>query len=195
MSGRDPIRRLGELYGIDPGYTDFWGRRRRVSSATERALLEAMGAAVGSAREIADSLREAEARPWRRMLAPVCVIAPPAPLEVTFSLPARLGGTSLDWTLTEEAGGVHEGSLIPDDLTAAAAAEIDGESYGRWRMPLPPDLPHGYHRLAMGARGGSEAGGSLQLIVAPARCHGPRRNTRLWGLTAQLGPPWYQGLS
>ena len=65
MSAREPIRRLGELYGIDSSYTDFFGKRRQVPLATERALLQAMGAAVGSAREIADSLREAEARPWR----------------------------------------------------------------------------------------------------------------------------------
>ena len=75
MSAREPIRRLGELYGIDSSYTDFFGKRRQVPLATERALLQAMGAAVGSAREIADALREAEVRPWRRMLAPVRVIA------------------------------------------------------------------------------------------------------------------------
>ena len=186
MSARDPIRRLGELYGIDPGYTDFWGKRRRVPAVTERALLEAMGVAVGSEREVADSLREAEARPWRRMLAPVRVVAPPEPNEITFTLPARLGGATVEWTLAEEGGATHEGSLTPSDLPAAAAAEVDGETYRRWRLDLPPDLPHGYHRLSMAARGDPDARGSLQLIVAPARCHGPGRNARIWGLTAQL---------
>ena len=52
MSAREPIRRLGELYGINSSYTDFWGKRRRVSLATERALLTAMGVAVGSPREV-----------------------------------------------------------------------------------------------------------------------------------------------
>ena len=186
MSAKDPIRRLGELYGIDPGYTDFWGKRRRVPATTERALLEAMGAAVGSEQEIADSLREAEARPWRRMLAPVRVVAPPEPLEVTFTLPTSLGGGKVDWTLSEESGQVHEGRLTPDDLPAVAAGEGNGESYRRWRMPLPPDLPHGYHRLSMSARGRSDACASLQLIMAPPRCHLPARGSRLWGLTAQL---------
>ena len=126
MSAREPIRRLGELYGIDPSYTDFFGKRRQVPLATEHALLQAMGAAVGSAREIADSLREAEARPWRRMLAPVRVIAPPEPPEVTFTLPAGLGRATIDWALSEEAGGVHEGRLTPDELPEVAAAEVDG---------------------------------------------------------------------
>ena len=186
MSAREPIRRLGELYGIDPSYTDFFGKRRQVPLATERALLQAMGAAVGSAREIADSLREAEARPWQRMLAPARVIAAPELPEVTFTLPASLGGATIDWALAEETGGVHEGRLTPDELPAVAAAEVDGTAYRRWRMALPPALPHGYHRLSMAVRGDAHARGALQLIVAPARCHTPAPQSRLWGVTAQL---------
>jgi 4-alpha-glucanotransferase len=186
MSSRDPIRRLGELYGIESSYTDFWRKRRRVSPATERALLTAMGVAVGSPREVEDSLREAEARPWRRMLAPVRVIAPPEPVEITFTLPARLAGATIEWTLAPEGGEVHEGRLVPDDLPIAAAAEIDGESYRRWRTPLPRDLPHGYHRLSMTVRDRAPVRGSLQLILTPERCYGSGRNDRLWGLTAQL---------
>jgi 4-alpha-glucanotransferase len=190
MSGRDPIRRLGELYGIESSYTDFWRSRRRVSPATERALLTAMGVAVGSPREVEDSRREAEARPWRRMLAPVRVIAPPEPVEITFSLPARLAGTTIEWTLAQESGEAHEGRLVPDDLPAEAAAEIDGESYRRWRMALPRGLPHGYHRLSMTVRDRPSIRGSLQLILTPERCYGSgrddRRNHRLWGLSAQL---------
>jgi 4-alpha-glucanotransferase len=186
MSAREPIRRLGELCGIDSSYTDFFGKRRQVPLATERALLEAMGVAVGSERDVESSLREAEARPWRRMLAPVRVIAAPEPPEITFTLPARLGRATIEWALAEETGGVHEGRVIPDDLPVAAAAEIDGESYRRWRIALPLDLPHGYHRLSMATRGYRHARGSLQLIVAPARCRRPAPQSRLWGLIAQL---------
>jgi 4-alpha-glucanotransferase len=186
MSARDPIRRLGDLYGIEPGYTDFWGKRRRVPAATERALLEAIGVAAGSEREVADSLREAEARPWRRMLAPVRVIAPPERSEITFTLPARLGSATTDWKLTEEGGEIHEGRLTPDDLPVLASAEVEGESYRRWRLPLPAELPHGYHQLSMAVRGHPDTRGALQLIMAPARCYGAARGSRLWGLTAQL---------
>jgi 4-alpha-glucanotransferase len=187
MSARAPIRRLGQLYGIDPSYVDIWGKRRRTSLATERSLLEAMGADVGSERAVADSLREAEARPWRRMLAPVRVIAPPEPLAITFTLPARLDGAAIDWTLTEETGTVHEGKAKAEDLEPVDAAEVDGESFRRLRLPLPSDLPHGYHRLAIAVRGRAQANdGALRLIIAPARCHGLERRRRLWGLSAQL---------
>jgi 4-alpha-glucanotransferase len=186
MSAREPIRRLGELYGIDSSYTDFFGKRRQVPLATERALLRAMGVAIGNAREVEGSLREAEARPWRRMLAPVRVIAAPEPPEVSFTLPASLGGATIEWILAEEAGRVHEGRLTPEELPEVAAAEVDGTAYRRWLMALPSELPHGYHRLAMSVRGDAHARDSLQLIVAPARCHGPAPQSRLWGLSAQL---------
>ena len=81
---------------------------------------------------------------------------------------------------------MHEGRLTPDELPEVAAAEVDGTAYRRWRMALPSDLPHGYHRLSMAVRGDAHARGSLQLIVAPARCHRPAPQSRLWGLTAQL---------
>jgi 4-alpha-glucanotransferase len=186
MSAGEPIRRLGELYGIDSSYIDFFGKRRQVPLGTSRALLQAMGAAVGSVRAIEDSLREAEARSWRRMLAPVRVIAPPEPPEITFTLPASLGGATIDWTLAEETGIAHEGRLMPDELPEVAAAEVDGTAYRRWRMALPSELPHGYHRLSMAVRGRSRAHGSLRLIVTPARCYRPAPQSRLWGLTAQL---------
>ena len=186
MSARDPIRRVGELYGIDPSYIDFWGKRRRVPEATERALLEAMGVAVHGDREIANSLREAEARPWRRMLAPVRVIASAEPLEVPFTLPGRLKRTTVDWTLVEESGEVHEGRLVPGDLPALGTAEVDGENFCRWRWRLPFEVPLGYHDLSMAVRGGGSPRAASRLIVAPGRCHTPARGERLWGLTAQL---------
>jgi 4-alpha-glucanotransferase len=185
MRGRAEVRRLGQLHGIYPSYTDIWSKRRQVPLATEHALLEAMGVAVGSPREVADSLRDAEARPWRRMLVPVRVIATPGPLEVTFTLPAHLAGSRIDWTLSEEGGRRHEGSLRPDALTAVATAEVDGEVYRRWQMQLPSDLPHGYHLLSMNGPARGQAG-SMQLIVTPRRCHRPRRDARLWGFAAQL---------
>ena len=101
------------------------------------------------------------------MLAPVRVIAPPEPPEVTFTLPAGLGRATIDWALSEEAGGVHEGRLTPDELPEVAAAEVDGTAYRRWRMALPSALPQGYHRLSMAVRGDAQVHGSLQLIVAP----------------------------
>jgi hypothetical protein len=101
MSAREPIRRLGELYGSIRAIPTSSASGVRSRSRRARPA-RGMGAAVGSAGEIADSLREAEARPWRRMLAPVRVIAAPKPPEVTFILPAGLRCATIDWMLAEE---------------------------------------------------------------------------------------------
>ncbi|MGH6943664.1 MAG: 4-alpha-glucanotransferase, partial [Geminicoccaceae bacterium] len=190
MRPRDRLRRLGQLYGIEPSYLDVYGRRRRLSEPTARALLAAMGAAVGSEAEIADSLREAEARPWRRMLAPVYVLARPEPLEITFTLADPRGGLAR-WRVVEETGAVHEGEVRLDDLPTAAEAEVNGERYRRRRLRLPAALGDGYHRLqlAVSGRGGADAEGKCRLVVAPATCFLPEHETdggRLWGVACQL---------
>ncbi len=43
----EALDRLAEAAGIEPSFTDYFGNERRVSDATKRALLEAMGAGDG----------------------------------------------------------------------------------------------------------------------------------------------------
>lgn len=188
MAARDDLSRLAKLYGIEPSYTDFWGKRRRVTRRTQRALLAAMGAGVDGDAAIAASLHEVEAQPWRRMLSPARVVAATEPLEVTFSLPARLSGAVVRWRVEHETGGSDGGGEVtPDDLPAVAAADVDGESYRRWRLRLPITLPQGYHRLHLEVSGRDRAAqGSMRLIVTPPACHTPTTEERLWGVTTQL---------
>jgi 4-alpha-glucanotransferase len=190
MGAREDLRRLAKLYGIEPAYTDFWGQRRRVTDATVRVLLKAMGAEVGNGEEIAASLREAEARPWRRVLEPVQVSMASEPLEVALSLPDRSGGTRLRWRVVEEEGAEHEGEALLDDLPILAEAEVEGRHYRRWGLGLPASLPEGYHRLALEVSGGrrAETHDTMRLMLAPEHCLLPKEEDhgRFWGLQTQL---------
>jgi 4-alpha-glucanotransferase len=69
---------------------------------------------------------------------------------------------SVDWTIRLEDGGERRGRAEPQD----------------GRLPLPDDLPLGYHVLAL-------AHGAATVIVAPARCHMPETG-RAWALACQL---------
>ena len=62
MSETSALDRLAAHYGIEPAFTDNWGRRHVVSAATKRALLAAMGVPVASDAELAASLRAARGR-------------------------------------------------------------------------------------------------------------------------------------
>ena len=190
MGAREDLRRLAKLYGIEPGYTDFWGKRRRIPDATARVLLQAVGAVVASPEEIAASLREAEARGWRRMLEPVQVSLASQPLEVALSLPDRSGGARVRWRLVEEEGAGHAGEALLDDVPVIAEAEVDGRRYRRWRLRLPHTLPEGYHRLEMEVSGdGADMHGTMRLILAPEHCllaEEEEDHGRFWGLQSQL---------
>jgi len=183
MAKDQQLERLARLYGIEPGYTDFYGKHRQVPAETERALLAVMGAAVDTPAEIAASLEEVEQRPWRRMLAPVRVASSSAPVDVTFTLPAGRSGAALEWRVIDEQGAAHEGRAALDQLGVLGEATIGPQTYRRHRLRLP-DLPLGYHHLELSV--GADAG-ATRLIVAPDRCFGAESMDEChWGLAAQL---------
>jgi len=188
MSQPSDLDRLAELYALEPSYTDFYGHHRHTPDPTQRALLAAMGVAVATDAEVAESLCEAKRREWLRMLEPVRVVTATEPPAVEVSLPARLPGAGLEWRLATEDGTVHEGRAPLDDLEVVARTEIEGEARQRQRLRLPVELPLGYHDLEIAAPGGGTSDGAMRLIVTPERCfgadEGPAR--RLWGLSAQL---------
>jgi 4-alpha-glucanotransferase len=68
----------------------------------------------------------------------------------------------VDWTIRLEEGGARSGRAMPGD----------------GRLPLPNDLPLGYHELRL-------AEGKATIIVAPHRSHEPEAG-RAWALTCQL---------
>jgi 4-alpha-glucanotransferase len=83
--------------------------------------------------------------------------------------------------LEGEHGGV--GLREPGEAEWMIRLEGGGERHGRatpsaGRLPLPADLPPGYHALEL-------RHGSARIIVAPARCH-ELAAARVWALTCQL---------
>ena len=180
-----PLDRLAAHYGIEPDFTDNWQRRHVVADATKQGLLEALGVPAGSAADIEASLQAAEAAVWRQLLPPVEVVRRPASLATTVTLPPEVRGR-LGWRVATEAGERHAGEAAPDDLETIDSAHVAGIVYRRRRLPLPLDLPPGYHRLEVTAGGAAPA--AMALIVTPEQAFGPGDlgRGRLWGLTLPL---------
>lgn len=190
MANRDPLARLADLYGIEPNYVDIWNRRHPTRPDTRRALLDAMGVPAATPSEVAESLRRAEERPWRRTLAPVWVFGEGEPLVPTFTISGN-GPSSVIWRLIQENGEVTEGRAKIGDLPAVASHALDGTRYGRHRLPLGKGLAPGYHRLSLTTAGGRSSAVECEssVIVAPARCYTPgegNQRSRLWGFSLQL---------
>ena len=88
----------------------------------------------------------------------------------------------------EGGGGTRSGEVRAWDLPERGSHQQDGKWYVLRDLPLPADLPLGYHRLEVDLEfAGRE---SCPLIVAPDKCHEPRgarrRARRIWGVAVQL---------
>jgi 4-alpha-glucanotransferase len=166
---RRPLDRLAAHYGIEPDFTDNWQRRHRVPDATKRALLAAVGVPVASAADIRASLHAAVTASWRQILPPVQVIRERAPLDASVTLPAEAGGR-LAWVVEPEDGERRRGEARVEALEVVADERIDGVRHRCRRLPLPLELPSGYHRLEVTAGGNTSA--VMALTVVPERAFG-----------------------
>ena len=180
------LDRLAERVGIEPFFHDIWGNRTDVPASAKRALITALGYGAGSEAEIAASLAEVEAAPWRRLAPPVLVAGLGEPLVVALILAKAERHGPVAWTLAEESGAIHRGETPAETLAIEAEGELEGRRLCRLPLPLPLCPPLGYHRLEL--RHG-DAAAEVSLIVAPERCFTPEEalaGGRSWGLSAQL---------
>lgn len=118
------LRDLCELAGVVTGYRDQTGHWREISAETARALLAAMGHAVASDAEIAQTAAGERARRRARRIPDYVVV------EAGRAAAIGVGGGGADWLLTPEVG---------EAITGRATDEVS----------LPP-LPVGIHRLGVG---------------------------------------------
>ena len=93
----------------------------------------------------------------------------------------------LRWTVRLEGGGTRSGEVRAWDLPERGSHQHDGRWYVLRDLPLPADLPLGYHRLEIELEHAGRE--SCALIVAPGRCYEPADlacGAKLWGVAVQL---------
>jgi len=180
------LDQLARQCGIGDAYHNWRGDLMWVSPATKQAILGAMGCPTTDPAAIERVLADREAARWRSPLAPVAVVHP-GRFAVSLALAADELDRPLEWQVTLEGGGVRRGSVRPAELAELERGELDGRSYSRRALPLPEDLPHGYHGFALSQDGRGIA--ECALVVAPRGCFEPvalREGRRLWGVAVQL---------
>jgi 4-alpha-glucanotransferase len=134
--------------------------------------------------QAAASLAALDRAAWIDPLPPVQVVcADDDNPAVDLVLPEGTTET-IRWRLNLEGGGQREGHIAFGQLECSAAIKLDARKLERRRLPLPGDLPWGYHSLTV-----EPGGGATTIIVTPGRCWLPetlREGRRLWGIAAQL---------
>ncbi len=169
MSRLDELRRIADLVGIATRHVDALGVVHEPDEETLSRLIAAFGL-PSDPQQAEDALAE-EGRAAPFGLSAVHIVAQEAPVPgLRLRLPAQSSG--VEWHCRLEDGSQRAGKSAGADL---------------W---LPPQLPLGYHRLAISGTGaGAGVTAEIGLVVAPASCHLPaalQPGARSWGLTAQL---------
>ena len=182
------LARLAGHYGIEPGYHDVWGNWKETSEETLRAILAAMGVEVASAESIAAALREHDERRWTTVVPAVYVMRRGSRERgLRIHMPESVLAPRLAWRITQESGDKLEERFNPATLTVLEEYDREGLRARALSLPLPVDLPEGYHRVAL--LDGSSLLGEGLLVVAPDECYIPARiaeGGRVWGTTVQL---------
>lgn len=178
--------RLAESHGIATEYWSFFGDRVSVPASTLRAILKACGVDATTDAAVTAALRDADDRPWRDLLPPSFVSRPGAR-----ALPVHVAdGYDVVVTAVLE-DGTTRALPVPDQQPTAR--DVDGQRRWRVEVPIPADLPLGWHSVHAYERsiGGGETGraASAPLVITPERMPAPPTRpgrSRGWGLMAQL---------
>lgn len=177
---------LAEAHGIATEYWSFFGDRVSVPADTLRTVLRAMGVDPATDASVSAALTDADEAPWRRLLPPSHVTRPGARV-----LPVHVAdGHDVTVSVALEDGSWRE-LHIPEQRPAARL--VGGVLVWRVDVPLPADLPLGWHTLhaAQRAFGHDDADrtASCPLVITPERLPDPPARpgrSRGWGLMAQI---------
>lgn len=189
---RRKLSRLARLYGVQPAYRDTEGRVRSASVDALLGVLAARGVDLDDGLDLAVRRRRREL--GRRVLEPVVVqwsgggVAVRGTEEPGVRLRLPDATPMLRSVLHVEGGGSRTWEGPPEELAGARPLRIEDERWITGWLPLPADLPDGYHRLVLDA--GTETREAL-VIQAPRRAWDPTAGAgdpagRGWGVFAPL---------
>jgi 4-alpha-glucanotransferase len=182
------LRRLAELYDIEPSYQDAEGRQRDSSEEGILRVLQVLGAPVRTRADVPDAVRHRQQELCRRVVEPVIVAWDGLAVDLTLRLPADRPAGALSCRLDLESGGRRDWSGAWEDLPQVRETFlVEGVPYVTRQLSLPADrpLPDGCHRLTLEAAG--EVWSAL-VIAAPVAAYAPEptgRN-RTWGVFLPL---------
>ncbi|MDE2006159.1 MAG: 4-alpha-glucanotransferase [Rhodospirillales bacterium] len=183
------LARLAALAGIVPFYRDTEGRLRTLAPATRAGVLRALGHDSESPGAVRDAVAALEAAPWRSALPPMAVLpSPPAAPELALVVAERAIPGFIVWRIVQEDGIRREGRVASEHLPVRQRAPREGRL--RLALPLPGDLPPGYHRVEIAA---GSVSATCSLVRPPPRAWHPdwlARGEREWGIGAALFALW-----
>jgi 4-alpha-glucanotransferase len=180
------VERLARARGIGDAYYSYQGELKHFSPATKSAILRAMHCRLDDAAVLEQQIRESEEIHPEGLLGGVAVLRN-GMRAVRINTPAIEDNALLRWRVELEGGAERRGEFRAWNLVERGSYARAGRWFVLRDLPLPEDLPPGYHRLHLDLEFAGRD--ECPLIVTPDRCFEPAplaAGRRLWGVAVQL---------
>ncbi|MEX2321111.1 MAG: 4-alpha-glucanotransferase, partial [Saccharospirillum sp.] len=187
MANSELVSKLAHLRNISSTFQDYRGAATEVDVANIERILAAMGYDLDDDAGLAQRATQLDQHQWQHRLEPVVVINPLRGHSLNLYLTGAERDQTGYWRVDFEHDlPAQEGRFEPTDLVQTGDYWIGDTPYLRLALPLPEDLPTGYHRLSVSLSGKTD---ETSLIVTPATAFQPdamARGDRIWGTAIQL---------
>src|SRR3954452_11127481 len=165
----DAIAKAADESGIQRDYWDIFHRRHEPSTEVRRKILESLGWKVQSFEDVEVERRRSFHRNASCIIQNTIVISAGDPF-VPVSYPTGFEA-AFEFEVLLEHGEALKRSTSTSNLQAIDGNEVDGQGWTTYRLPLPSEIPLGYHALTISVDGRSS--GRANLIVCPDKAYLP----------------------
>jgi 4-alpha-glucanotransferase len=167
----DALLRAAAERGIDREYWDIFHKKHEVSFDALKSILNALGCSTES-QEAIDHDRLVRFQKAVQLPLPKTLVLSESDKSVALTLLAPAHG-QISYEITLEDGTSRAGSAEISQLNQTQQIFIDHQSWSTYQLPLPPELPLGYHVLRVSVNGQLVA--ETKLILCPDRAYLPQR--------------------
>ncbi|KEQ14774.1 hypothetical protein GZ77_10825 [Endozoicomonas montiporae] len=184
MSDNQLINQLAGLCGISSEYLDSEGLPVTIAPENKIPPLEAMGFNVSSKESIKKAIKQKSDEKWNQSIPAVVVLHQNKPFAIEIRLPEKKLPEQFEITVTLEYGEIRMFKRDLNELTVVESAKVGKNNKVCLSLPLPADLPLGYHHLNI-----EGIASACSLIVAPETCYEPEAlmsGGKIWGSGIQL---------
>ncbi len=187
MVNHELVSKIAHLRHISSSFVDFRGQHSEVSIENIALIVKAMGYSLEDETELASQAWQLDTHQWKVLLEPITVLSELRGYwGVNLYTPDLDLGKIVDWTIELEEGGSISGTCALHAMHETGEYWLEGIRYMRRVLPMPGDLPLGYHSIKV-SLGSTQM--SSPIIVTPVKSFHSQpmaEGQKIWGSAIQL---------
>ena len=176
------ITELAELCNMPASYLNWAEEPTEVADENKISALQAMGFDMSSDQSVRSAIQQRIEQQWGHTVPPVTVVHQGKKFQVELCLDQASMPAVMDYEILLESGETLTQSVTLTELETVDRLTLSQVERIKVILPLPQDLPLGYHTLNIASKQSS-------LIVAPETCFEPQGmldGNKIWGSGIQL---------